>query len=343
MRCIVYTRPDDGGVSILRFVAPQLPKEAPSAYYARMAQGVPADALDVHLVDLASIPTDQTFRAAWRNRGGQIFVDMDHARELHRDRLRQERGEELLRLDVEFMRALEQGDEVQKQEIIARKRALRDATHHPCILTAQTPEQLAGVTLAMATASVMPETAPAPPEPAPTPAQATIVGSGNGKRSWSVAELLARAGIEETTIPPPAPEPVKVEPPAPELPQAAEWSSDDNRRRHEALARVAAAVNEATANSVQQQMRYELALRARNQNMEAMELLQPEAAALGLDVQALVDTIIADRQRREQRMARANAIGADFAVRVNSHRGSDIDSFADVTVSKIKGDPDAVD
>ena len=71
-----------------------------------------------------------------------ITVNMDKAREIKRDQIRAERDPILAALDVEFMRAVEQGDTAKQAEVSAKKQALRDATKHPAIDAAQTPEEL---------------------------------------------------------------------------------------------------------------------------------------------------------------------------------------------------------
>ena len=56
-----------------------------------------------------------------------IKTDMAKARELHRDKIREERQPLLDALDVEFQKALETDDATKKAEVIAKKNALRDA------------------------------------------------------------------------------------------------------------------------------------------------------------------------------------------------------------------------
>jgi len=74
-----------------------------------------------------------------------ITVDMTKAREIKRDQLRAERRPLLEQLDVEFMRAQEQGDQAKTDEIAARKQALRDVTADPAIDAATTPDELKAV------------------------------------------------------------------------------------------------------------------------------------------------------------------------------------------------------
>lgn len=74
-----------------------------------------------------------------------IKVNMTKAREIKRDQLRAERKPLLEQLDVEFMRAQEQGDQAKADEIAAKKQALRDVTADPAIDAATTPEELKAV------------------------------------------------------------------------------------------------------------------------------------------------------------------------------------------------------
>jgi len=71
-----------------------------------------------------------------------ITVDMNKAREIKRDMVREERKPLLENLDVEYMRAQEAGDTAKQQEIAAKKQALRDATVDPVIDAATTPDEL---------------------------------------------------------------------------------------------------------------------------------------------------------------------------------------------------------
>ena len=92
-----------------------------------------------------SIPADRFFRNAWKFKGDAIEVDMTAARDIHRDSLRAERKLLLETLDVEYMKALEQGGDT--AAIAARKQILRDVTADPRIEAAATPDELKALTL----------------------------------------------------------------------------------------------------------------------------------------------------------------------------------------------------
>lgn len=140
MKAIVYTRPD-GGVSIVH-PAPgaRRPKETEAEFVERIRQkDVPKDATNVRIIDKSGVPSDRTFRNAWK---ADLTVDMPKAREIHREHLRQMRAPLLQALDVEYQRADERGDPAEKQRIAARKQVLRDVTKDVAIEAAQTPEEL---------------------------------------------------------------------------------------------------------------------------------------------------------------------------------------------------------
>jgi hypothetical protein len=139
MNVIVYTRPD-GGVSIVH-PAPgaRRPKETEAEFVERILQ---KDATNVRIIDKSEVPSDRTFRNAWK---ADLTVDMPKAREIHRERLRRMRAPLLAALDVEYDKADERGDLLAKQEIAAKKQALRDVTADPAIEAARTPAELKAV------------------------------------------------------------------------------------------------------------------------------------------------------------------------------------------------------
>lgn len=97
-----------------------------------------------------NIPKDRTFRGAWTDdlSTETVDVNIEKARAIHTDRLRAVRNEKLTQLDILYQRALEDGDEVAKAQVAARKKALRDFTKDPKLLNAATVEELAVFTLA---------------------------------------------------------------------------------------------------------------------------------------------------------------------------------------------------
>ena len=115
----------------------------------RHARGLLPEGTPVALVDADAIPADRTWRNAWSadfaspyEERSQVTVDMDLAREIHRDRVRAARAPLLATLDADFMQALEAGDEGEKAQIAARKQMLRDAPATEALAKATTPEAL---------------------------------------------------------------------------------------------------------------------------------------------------------------------------------------------------------
>lgn len=74
-----------------------------------------------------------------------IKIDMDKAKEIHKNKLREMRAPKLAKLDVDFMRAAEANNPELQAEIAAKKQALRDVTKDQAIESAQTPEELKAV------------------------------------------------------------------------------------------------------------------------------------------------------------------------------------------------------
>ena len=104
----VWTRPDDGTTSVTGFAQSFLDKHGtPEAAMDVLLQrgAIVPDAGGVTLVDKTTVPTDRTFRDAWRHNAGLSHVDMPLARGIHMDRIRRARDLELTRLDKDWMRA----------------------------------------------------------------------------------------------------------------------------------------------------------------------------------------------------------------------------------------------
>lgn len=57
-----------------------------------------------------------------------IKIDVEKAKEIHKDIIRSVRNPLLEQKDVEYMRALESQDTVKVSEVVAEKQALRDVT-----------------------------------------------------------------------------------------------------------------------------------------------------------------------------------------------------------------------
>lgn len=133
MKKLLYTRPDDGGVTIVIPAAKEKMEEilgplSDAQYESHVrSRSIPVDAINVVELDESSLP-DREFRNAWKQNGATIDFDLIKAKNIQLERIRLARAPKLDELDKEFMLALEQGDDVKKAEIVAAKQALRDIT-----------------------------------------------------------------------------------------------------------------------------------------------------------------------------------------------------------------------
>ncbi len=73
----------------------------------------------------ATVPSDRNFRGAWSLSGNVISEDLNKAKEIFADKVREARTPLLAALDTDYMKALEQGADT--AAIVASKQALRDA------------------------------------------------------------------------------------------------------------------------------------------------------------------------------------------------------------------------
>ena len=91
------------------------------------------------------IPAERTFREGWEANldTGVISVNMDKAKDIWRDKIRQARVEPLAALDTAYMKALETSSDT--TQIIADKQALRDAPSLSSINEATTTDQLVAI------------------------------------------------------------------------------------------------------------------------------------------------------------------------------------------------------
>lgn len=91
------------------------------------AKDVP-EGVSFTIIDADSLP-DRYFREAWRFDGPTgVKVNMNAAKDVQRNRWRRLRAPKLAALDVDFMQALEETGTAKKNEIKAKKQALRDVT-----------------------------------------------------------------------------------------------------------------------------------------------------------------------------------------------------------------------
>lgn len=134
MKKIMYTRVDDGGLSVvvpadkaaIEKVLGPLTQEQYEAHV--WERSVPANAINPRYVDEGGIPSTREFRNAWCDATPEAKVDISlvKAKDLQLNKMREERKLKLAASDTEFMVALEKGDDL--TAIKAKKKKLRDAT-----------------------------------------------------------------------------------------------------------------------------------------------------------------------------------------------------------------------
>ena len=90
----------------------------------------------------ATVPSDRHFRGAWSLSGSVISEDMDAAKEIFKDKIREVRAPLLEAEDVVYMKALEAGDSDAQAASVTKKNALRDAPAASAITNADTIAKL---------------------------------------------------------------------------------------------------------------------------------------------------------------------------------------------------------
>ncbi len=128
MSKIIYTN-SDGTVSII----------TPAGDVNDAIKDVPSG-LSYEIVEDSAIPTDRSFRNAWKQNSKTIETDMTKAKEIHKDKIRIARAPKLAELDIEFQKALETSSST--TDIVAKKQALRDAPAASGISTAASEADL---------------------------------------------------------------------------------------------------------------------------------------------------------------------------------------------------------
>ena len=128
MSRIIYTK-SDGTVSII----------TPAGDVNDAIKDVPSG-LSYEIVEDSVIPTDRSFRNAWKQNSKTIETDMTKAKEIHKTNIRTARVPKLAELDIEFQKALETGADT--STIVAKKQTLRDAPAASGISTAASEADL---------------------------------------------------------------------------------------------------------------------------------------------------------------------------------------------------------
>lgn len=71
-----------------------------------------------------------------------ITINLDKAREIHKDKIRAARAPKFAELDVAFMQAVEQANSTEQLDIASQKQALRNLTTDPDIAAATNVDEL---------------------------------------------------------------------------------------------------------------------------------------------------------------------------------------------------------
>ena len=128
MSKIIYTN-SDGTVGIIH----------PTGDVNDAIKAVPSG-LSYEIVEDSAIPSDRSFRNAWKQNSKTIETDMTKAREIHKTNIRKARAIKFAELDVEFQKALETSSST--TDIVSKKQALRDAPADSSIASADTEAKL---------------------------------------------------------------------------------------------------------------------------------------------------------------------------------------------------------
>lgn len=136
-------RSSDGRVSIMVVADGEGYQEKAIASFS-VSNFVPVSVTEI---DPSDVPTDRSYRGAWTFSDDGFGHDMDRARELHKDKLRNARAPLLAALDLEVSKALSQGRNGDVMRHEAERQRLRDVTTHPDISKAKTIDDLKKITV----------------------------------------------------------------------------------------------------------------------------------------------------------------------------------------------------
>tara|TARA_Y100001938_G_C7904490_1_gene336340 strand:- start:117 stop:491 length:375 start_codon:yes stop_codon:yes gene_type:complete len=89
-----------------------------------------------------NVPSNRNFRNAWVLSGNVISEDLDTAKNIFKDKIREVRAPLLEAEDVAYMKALEADDATAKTNSVNKKKALRDAPAAQAITDATTIAEL---------------------------------------------------------------------------------------------------------------------------------------------------------------------------------------------------------
>lgn len=119
--CVALTMP--GGNLVMLYVACEA--VTPEVVEAEIAKAGLAPS-SWRFVELGEVPTDRMFRAAWRDTGSTLEVDMTIARGIWLEEARRLRSTKFDQLDKDWMRAMGQGDKAEAERVESERQKLRD-------------------------------------------------------------------------------------------------------------------------------------------------------------------------------------------------------------------------
>ena len=93
----------------------------------RVLNSLPEDIV-AFIADSEDLPSDATFFDAWEVEDKEVVVNLTKAKEIWKNKIRQARKPILEKLDVEYIKALENEDSRKVKEVVSLKKELRDIT-----------------------------------------------------------------------------------------------------------------------------------------------------------------------------------------------------------------------
>lgn len=112
------------------------------AEIASVLQGKAVEGTARELTRADQIDACEFFDAIEHVSGSEYRTNLDKAKEVWRKRIRAAREPKLKLLDIKYFEALEKGDSTEKEEIIAKKKALRDITSSPLLGDAKSVQEI---------------------------------------------------------------------------------------------------------------------------------------------------------------------------------------------------------
>lgn len=150
---VALTR-SDGSLAILSFITKgainargdifqrEASDEAIQAECDKMFGSSNAPVVSWRRINESDIPIERDFRDAWIDDGQSVTHDLNKARVIFKNKIREKRPSLFSELDAQYLKALETNDDVAKQQIVDQKQILRDATEDPRIQKCKTIEEL---------------------------------------------------------------------------------------------------------------------------------------------------------------------------------------------------------